>query len=299
MDTNVSVKVITPEIAAKWIASYLYDHQRPVRQHRVAFLAEEMRRNQFKQDTPIEISRVGGRKFLTDGQHRLAAIVVSHKPQRFVVVERALDNEDAVAADYTRTDKNMVRTVADDYRVLLLENELGLTATQVNKLGAAVNVIYGNFLPRAGTQKMHLDDKLRLMREYNDAYGDFLEAISGCPGDMWKRMNRRATLGVALVTFRHSVLAYGSKVEEFWKGTAFDDGLRAGDARKVALRHILSTGMEGGAQGGSKNVATWEYSSRVIANCFNAYVTEQPRLLTRVRDTSKPITILGSPFNGK
>jgi hypothetical protein len=297
MDTNVSVKVVTPDVAAKWIASYTYEHQRTVRNHRVAFLAEEMKRDQFKQDTTLEISCVNGKKFLTDGQHRLAAIIASNKQQRFVVVERTLESEDALAFDYTRTDKNMVRTTADDYRVLLLENELGLTPTQVNKLGAAVAVVFSNFMSKFG--KMHLDDKLRLMREYNDAYGDFLETVAGCPGDMWKRLNRRATLGVAIVTFRHSTLTYGSKVEEFWNGIALDDGLRAGDARKVALRHILSTGMEGGAQGGSKSVSTWEYSSRVIANCFNAYVAGQSRLLTRVRDTSKPILILGSPFNGK
>jgi len=299
MDTKVSVETVTPEMAARWLASYQYEHQRTVRQHRVGFLAEVMRRNLFKQDTPIEICSVNGKEFFTDGQHRMAAIIASGRPQRFVVVRRSLESEDDVALDYARTDKNMVRTVADDYRVLLLENELGLTSTQVNKLGAAIGLINGNFMSKPGTQKTHMDDKLKLMREYNDAYSKFLEAIAGCPGDMWKRLNRRASLSVALVTFRHSALTYGPKVESFWNGIAIDDGLRAGDARKVALRHIASTGMEGGAQGGSKKVSTWEFSSRYIANCFNAYATGQSKLLTRVYDTSKPIVIIGSPFNGK
>lgn len=298
MDTEVSVVTVTPEMAMEWTARNTYEHQRAVAPLHVKFLAEEMERGAFKQDTVIEFCRLNGSDLLTDGQHRLSAIVASGKQQRFVIVRRLLKNEDEVALDYTKTDKGKRRTTADDYKVLLLEEELGLTATQVNKLGGAVVLLNGRFanhFPRT----MHTDERLKLMREYNDAYGAFLEISAGCSRDMYVRLARAATLAVALVTLRYSVLVYKNQVEEFWKGTIYDDGLRAFDPRKAANRHLLDTGMVGGAQGGSRKISTAAYSSRYLANCFNAYVSGKQLSYSKVFDTSKPIEIKGSPFNGK
>jgi len=287
-------------MAMDWISKNVYDYQRRIGQTHVKFLAEEMKRDAFKQDTVLEFCTVNGSNnpILTDGQHRLAAVVASGKSQRFIVVTRSVPNDEALATDYTRTDKNRPRTVQDDYKVLSLEDELALNGTQVNKLGGAVGFIFNGFSSSGGRRKLHTDDRLRMMREYNDAYGAFLEVVAGVPGDMWKRLNRAASLSVALVTFRYSVLTYGDMVEEFWRGAAFDDGLRVGDARKVANRHLIDTGMVGGAQSG-KQIASAARSCRYLANCFNAYVTKRDRRFTRVPDVTKPVEILGSPFNGK
>jgi len=121
MDTKVSVETVTPEMAIRWLSENLYEHQRPPSEFHVKFLADEMQRHAFKQDTTIEFCQVNGAEYLTDGQHRMKAVVLSGKPQRFVVVKRTARNEDDIAKDYTRTDKGRARTVADDYRVLLLE----------------------------------------------------------------------------------------------------------------------------------------------------------------------------------
>lgn len=300
METKVSVETVTPEMAIKWLSENLYEYQRPASEFHVKFLADEMLRHAFKQDTVIEFCQVNGTEVLTDGQHRLRAVALSGKPQRFVVVERDAKSEKDIATDYTRTDKGRSRTVADDYKVLLLEEELGLTATQVNKFGSAVAHIHNEFgSVRSLRNKLHTDDRLRLMREYNDGYGMYLEAVAGVSKDMRKKLERSATVSVALVTFRYSVALYGDKVESFWNGVAFDDGLRSNDARKTAIRHLLLSGMPGGAGGNSEKTVSAAYSSRYLASCFNAFVTGKEIAHAKVPDAYKPILILGSPFNGK
>lgn len=298
METQAQVTMVTPEMASEWLTAYHYEHQRDLRQAHVRFLAEEMNRKSFKQDTVIEFCKVGDAKFLTDGRHRLSAVAWSKLSQRFIVVERTLADEDAVAVDYTRTDKGKRRTVADDYRTLSIEEELGVTATQANNLGSACVLILNDFRSTAQS-KIHSDDRLRMMREYGDAMGDYLEVLAGSSADFRHRLMRAATLGVALVTFRFSSSVYSKpKVEEFWKGVAFDDGLRATDPRKIANRHLLEVGMVGGAAMSPK-VASVAYSSRYLASCFNAYIDDRSLNFTKVLDTAKPISIKGSPFSGK
>lgn len=296
MNTKVAVETITPEKATVMLATMPYSYQRAVSRKHVEFLAEEMRRDAFKQDTTLELSSVNGSWCVTDGQHRLNAIVSSQKPQSFVVVRRSSTSEQDIAVDYSRTDKGRRRTTYDDYKVLSIETELGLTYTQVNKLGSAVNMIFNNF--KTARSPMHTDDRLRLMREYNDAYSEFLELTAGCERSMRKVVDRSATLSVALVTMRYSVKTYSQKVVDFWYGAVWDDGLRVGDARKVANRHLIGTSMIGGAAT-SKYATTAAYSARYLASCFNAFVEDKHRTMAKVMDATKSITILGSPFDGK
>lgn len=294
--TEATVMIVTPEMANEWLMNKRYEHQRNVRQYQVKFLAEEMRRGLFKQDTPIEFCIIGGSEHLTDGQHRLSALVLCGIPQRFVVIKRIMDSEESAALDYTRTDKNILRTIAEDYKTLSLETELGLTATQVNNLGVAAMFIARNFSKTtSGNTKLHPDDRLKLMREYNQAYATYLEVIAGCRREMRHRLERGATLSVALVTFRYSTVVYGSsKVEEFWSGVAMDDGLLQRDPRKRAHLHLLEYGMIGGT-GTTKKSSSPAFSARYLATCFNAYLIGRTMVFTRP-DTQKPIVILGSPW---
>lgn len=297
MDTEVSVVTVTPEMAQKYLTENRYEHQRYVRTSQVKFLAEEMQRGTFKQDTAIEFSRVNGNLWLTDGQHRLSAVVWSKIPQRFVVICRYPRDEETTALDYTRTDQVIVRSIADSYKTLSLETELGLTATQVNALGVAVALIDRKFSTK-GTVRMHPDDRLRMMREYNNAYSLYLETIAGSRKELRHRLERGATVSVAIITFRYSAMVYGQeKVEAFWNGMAMDDGLRADDPRKTALRHLVEMGMVGGAGVTSKRV-TPAFSSRYLATCFNAHIAGKDLKFAKP-DVTTSIVILGSPFNGK
>ncbi len=299
MDTKVSVETVTPEVATSWLSTCTFEHQRPISAYHASFLADEMRLGRFKQDTVIEFSQSDSQWLLTDGQHRLSALIAAQSPQRFVVVRRSLDSDSDIAMDYTRTDKGKRRTTADDYQALMLEEELGLTRTQLNKLGSAVALIRSRFT-HVRQATFSFQDRLAMMREYNDAYSEFLEASAGCDETTRIRMDRSSTTAVAVVTFRFSAMKYAEKVDEFWRGVIWDDGLRVGDPRKVANRHLIETGMQGGGKVSNSKTVTPAYSSRYLASCFNAYIEGRPlKVFTRVPDTSKPMLILGSPFNGK
>jgi len=299
METEVSVITVTPEMAQKWLVGNLYEHQRNLRPHQAKYLAEEMQRGTFKQDTVLEFSTVNGSEWLTDGQHRLSALLIAKTPQRFVVVKRHLKDEDAVAVDYTRTDNVMVRSIGDAYRTLSLENEFGSTASQIKSLGQAVALISQNFnKPRI--LRMHPEDRLRLMREYNEYHQSYIDAVAGARRDLRHKLDRSGTVAVALITFRYSAQVYGqSKVESFWHDMAMDDGLRASDPRKLAIRHLSETGMYGGATPIKDSFKTSPaHSARYLSICFNAHVTGKELKFARP-DTTKPVVILGSPFTEK
>lgn len=293
---TVAVQIVSPEQAMLWLASDKYAHQRRLNQVHASFLADEMRQEAFKQDTVIEFCSVNGTEWLTDGQHRLTAVVISGIPQRFVIIRRPMLDEEAVAIDYTRTDKGKTRTIAEDYKTLDLDAELGLTFTQIEKLGAAVQFINTGFY-HSKTTKMHSKPRLALMREYAEPAELFFDDVAGAPQPLRHRLDRRATLGVALVTYKHSLSEFGHKVGEFWRGVAQDDGLRSTDPRKLAIKHITEVGMTGSAA--TMRSVTPAYSSRFIARCFNLFVTGENIKQIKIMDPTQPILILGSPFDGK
>jgi hypothetical protein len=214
-------------------------------------------------------------------------------------VVREHSDEADVALDYTRTDQGKRRTVSQNYAVLRLGDELGLTNTWINALGAAV-ALMNNAWKTAAQYKLHTDDRLRMIREYAPFCEQYIEATAGKPKELTSAFNRSATLAVGLVTFRYSSEVYGiEKVDEFWSGTAVDDGLRRGDPRKVALDHLKTAYLSGGGRYKYNNAVTPAYSARYLAKCFNAWIENDENVrFKRVDDATKPIKILGSPFLG-
>ncbi len=294
---TVAIQVVSAEQAMVWLANSKYDHQRNLKPHHVSFLADEMRQEAFKQDTVIEFCSVNGVEWLTDGQHRLSAVVASGIPQRFVVVRRAMLDDESVDIDYTRTDKGKPRTIAEDYKTLDLAGETGLNDTQIRKLGAAVQFINAGFVNRGTRAQMHSKPRLALIREYAQSATMFFDDTEQVAQALRHRLDRRATLGVALVTYRYSTKQFGGAVCEFWRGIAQDDGLKATDPRKHALRHMSDVGMPGG--NAAARATTPTYSARYIARCFNLFVSGESIKFVKIMDPMQPILILGSPFDGK
>src|SRR3712207_331649 len=72
----VEIVEITPEIAEKWLHDYSYHGQRPIVKGQVDFLAFEMAAGRFE-TSEMRLVHVGDRIFLTNGQHRLRAVIAS------------------------------------------------------------------------------------------------------------------------------------------------------------------------------------------------------------------------------
>ncbi len=294
-----NIKRVTPQMAEAWLKQNRYERQRNVRPRHVEFLAEEMRRGNFRQGTQIHFAEHEGCLHLVNGQHTLSAIVKSGIPQ---VLDICQTEEDPSIA-YYRHDNGLKRTSADMFSSMCIPQEFGLTNTQTNALGAAVRFIEYNFhrdFSRSGKEMpVHPDDQLRLIREYGEYAETYFDIAVGRPKHMRHSIERSATLAVALVTLRYAYPTMGDMVTDFWKGAIFDDGLSAKDPRKAANVHLLTTGMGGGGQGYTIQTKTPEYSSRYIANCWNAWVDKREIGWTKVMDQHVPIIIRGTPFTGK
>lgn len=301
MTTNETIRIVevTPTVAQQWVTEYKYESQRPPDKKQVEYYASEMRLQRFKPLTQIEIDILEGRKYLIDGQHRLLAVASCGIPQRFAVLEVPAKSREEIDYRYAQTDRGKSRTVTDQYRALSLPLEFGLTETQTNALGSAVMFIRGNF-QNSTNKGVSFEEKLALMREYSVYAEYFYEVTAGAIREIAPTLNRQSTLAVALITYRYSADKFGvAKIDEFWQGVATDNGLQVGDSRKVAHRHLLRSGIIGGA-------GTSRYAERVtpsssaiyLANCFNAFVEERSRTFTRVHKDSV-IRIAGSKFNGK
>lgn len=298
--TTVTTQLVTPSMASEFLAIANYDDQRPTRPLWTKYLADEMALGSFKQNTLIEFVRVKkSRKLhLIDGQHRLGAVIRSGKPQTFVVLETEVESDEDAARLYYRIDQGLKRGAVDQLRVLEIGNEYNLNYTELRRLAGAVTLI-GSDWSRVRQQMFHPDERERLVKEYAPACRRYFDTIVRRPSDMKSATERAATLAVAVVTFRFSVEKFEAKVEDFWEGAVFDDGVLLGDARKAANRHLVTVGMQGGASTGNAIHRSPAYSARYLARCFNAYVKGEPLKYPKVLDTTSPMLILGSPFNGK
>lgn len=94
---------ITPETASEWL-SERWGEQRTVRIGHINRLAADMSAGRFK-ISPDAILRIKGK--LANGQHRLEAVVVSGKPQLFLVME---SNDEEL---YKVIDAGLRRSVSD------------------------------------------------------------------------------------------------------------------------------------------------------------------------------------------
>lgn len=297
---TVQVMTVTPQMAAEWLSVSQFEHQRNKRQWHIDYLAQEMKKGRFLPGTQIRFSVHDGQERVIDGQHRLSAVIKSGIPQMFSVLWMPEDP----SASYGHLDIGLSRTAQDMYSAIQLSEETGIGKNLLSRVAYAVKFIDGNFVAsKTKSDKLSPYDQANLVRSYSKAANDFAEVTAGVPVEMRSGILRVATLSMALVTFRFATESLGAaKVEEFWGGVAFDDGLSIGDPRKTANRHILTTSMVGGstAQGGSsKTMWPASYSARYLANCWNAWVEGRQIKLTRVANDKSKMLLLGTPFDGK
>lgn len=301
---SAEFKLFTPDIAREYLAQYRYIGQRPYAPSHAKYLADEIMHDRFKPTSTIVVSKEpNGEKYLINGQHTLNAIILANKPQTAILVIYGSKDEEDTAATYSVIDTNRPRGVADALAAFQLADSLGFTPTQLNAIGSGVKFIKSKFLSKGNKHsRVNPIDLKKWIEEYSQVAHEYFEIIAGKPKEMGASPTRQSTISVALVTLRFSTRAYGKeKIEDFWRGSIFDDEIPSGDARKVAHRHLITAGITGGAAVNVryKERFTTGYSSRYLANCFNAFIEGRSITLTKVIDASVPIKIVGSPFSGK
>lgn len=291
---------MTPALAQKWIEEYRYQKQRILRKWRVNQIAASMSAGEWIPAYPMQICWLNGRRICTDGQHRQNAVIESGTTQTFTVIELLCDSEADVERVYYKTDRNLTRNTSDIYRTISLADDLGMTNREVARFGSAITSIYSNFSNVSNSTGLSDEHRLELMREFGESAGIYFEAMTNTQELMRDRLYRASVIGVGIATIRYAPRQFGpDKVRDFWRGIADGDLLRRGDPRYVAREHLLTTSIGHGKSGKS---VTSEYQARYIASCFNAWVDN--RMFATERggpkvDASAPITICGTPWNGK
>lgn len=298
---KMEVVTIDRHAAQRMLEEFPYMRQRDLNSRQVEFYAEQMSAGLWQPFSDIEVVLMKNgdgseHSFLVNGQHRLYAVIEADVAVDFVVKTVAVENETELGQRYGTIDIGRVRSTSDFARAIDLGHELGFKEYYITQLTSALTAIENQF-KRSGRYSISPFHKMEMVRDYAKEGRQYFTLTAGGVAHVTRQMRRAFPLAVALCTLRESTQIYGEdKVRRFWSGIAFDNGLQAGDPRKVANRHFLEVAL-GAATKGARISPT--YTARYIANCFNAYVEDRELKQSRVVDPIAPIDINGTKFKGK
>ena len=288
---GVSTRTVymTPEVAAEWLRDCMFEGQRSLRRWHVQYLADAMRRGEFKPGA-IELARVpGGKVGIIDGQHRLHAVVEAGTPQTFVVIEHEATDAEQAAALYARTDRGLGRSYADAASAYGLREETGLHPTHLKILMSAVGLIRTNFRPLSVPQDVRaksVDERIRLAREWTPEAHRYFSALSGGQRRLIDRHARSAGVAsVGLITFRYQE----DRALPFWRRLFLNDALRPGDPRHTLLKFWGETNKR----------PTPEETARYVARAWNAYFENRDISHIKGITTTTPFILAGTPYRGE
>lgn len=277
---------VTPAIARAWLERMRFPNQRPVREHHVRFLANEIALGRFRLSS-IDIRTLGDQDYLVNGQHRLHAVIRANATVPMVVVRRRASELEEVARDYAAFDRGLIRSHVDGLMGYGLTDETGLNSKQIKAMSGAAPQILAGFQPGGiqGRSGVSTQERAGFVRAWSSFGLLACATIGEANVTRVRRLYNAPYFSVALVTFRYDP----DRAEAFWGRLAENDGLRKGDPEQGLIDFVVDKAAHSGRQA---------YASRAAAACWNA--AHQGRMLRQVKvmDPTAPIRILGTPFDG-
>lgn len=276
---------VTPEMAAEWLERNNFAHQRKLRQDRVDELAAAIRAGEFEL-TAIKFHRWAGHEQLTDGQHRLWAIVESGISTDLVVIRQLAESAQAVGEAYGRIDTGAVRTPAEAMSALMMAETTGLTQTQLNKMWSAVKVLMNGFMGQTATgNRWEYRVRSRVMRGIVQWKGEarlYFDAIQPGSETHRARLSSAAVLAVGLVTLRYQP----ERALEFWSQVGARADLQVDTGPWKLVEFVTENPLR-----------IVNDASRRVAGCWNAFYHNRPLSRLQVKSVTIPINIDGTPYN--
>ena len=300
METILDVKLqnYTPDDAEEVLTNHNYQKQRKIRSWHSAILSDEILKGRFIQGTQIHFVHYEGKKHLVNGQHTLDAIRRSGASVQLSVLNTKVDTAQELASIYYRHDIHLTRSMSDAMHAAGMDEETGLTATQVGELGSAVRFMATVITREHFVTKNRIarDDIMDYTREWAPTAKQFYNTISGSNDLNQKLIRKSAVMSVALVNFKYSLK--DDKAVQFWWQVVNDDCLSNTDPRKTLLRFLTETRITGGGVYASKKaVVTNAHTARAVAAAWNAFYDDRQLSQIRIHDKSQNILIKGSPYN--
>lgn len=284
-----ALEFITPEMAVKWLQNYPYERQRDMYGPHVDELVYVLQQQQYSLQGVI-LCKYSDQWRVTNGQHRLQAIVKSGIGTWEVVIRKDMD-EAATADEYSRTDRGKRRQVADALRAHGLGSEYDLTPIQVNLISAGVGLILSGFsyTKPAIRNRLHLnnqDTRVHEVEKWLPAGARFFKTIREPMHKRYRPLVLAATLSVALVNFHYTP----ERAEDFWFKVAHEESMELDDPAQ-ALLGVFARRVEERSK-----APVW---ARLVSGCWNAFLDGRHLAQPSTRNFDQPIVIAGSPYKGR
>jgi hypothetical protein len=290
--SSMHLLLIYPRQACTIVETEVFPGQRAVREHHVTYLAQLMRLHHFEQGTTVTFAKMGKKRFLINGLHRLTALGRSEHPIWFWVEERRVEGLAEIADLYAVHDKNLPRSWADLYRVDPDLQDTMLAPKHLSKLGGALGVLISGFQQPTGYasdllwQGLLRNPRVRksLILAWAPEMHHFVTHCQG-PGSIRTLLERASVLAVALVTWRFQP----TQAAAFWGRLAADSGLVAGQPVHTLLRWLRENPVR---------TVTPTLYPRYVAEAWNAEVAGKswPRALA---GDAGPLRLAGTPHTGR
>ncbi len=289
----VELVTITPSIAEQWLQEFSYSGQRRINKNHVDFLAQEMAAGRFS-TSEFRMVHENGKAFITNGQHRLHAVIQSDVIITATVLHREAGKEingiSEVALDYSTSDINKRRNISDALAATQIVHESGLAPTQFNRFAAALKPIIGGFAPGSYGSTTPIVRSFGIRLNAIDFWLEtgrlFFVIAQGGERIIVNPISRQSILSVALVTLHYQ----HEKANEFWQHIIHNNGLKVGDPCRALERLLLTTPDR------MKPTPEW---SRLAAAGWNAFYEERDLKILKVHDAAAPIVLNGTPYDGK
>lgn len=301
---SAEVVTMTPALAAEWLNAFKYEKQRDLNRLQVEFLTQQMLSRRFK-PSAIEIYEwlhgpPGRNRFLTDGQHRLTAVV--HWGQRIPkewkgdygfgmpVITVRVETMDEVDQAYYRTDRGKGRSPSEMIDAADLVAATNIPRLALNRALGAIKALVGGFTKATDDgnfmQAKDLDFQREVVLRWRAQIRGYLDETAKPDAEIKTALLTAVPLALGMVTLKSEP----ERAARFWRTIAQNDGLKAGSPEQMAYK--LLRGQKYDKQ--KENVY-----ARLLAQCWNAAYHERERVtLKPIKNPKEPLFLEGTPFDG-
>lgn len=309
-DAALKFRVITPEVADKILRDINYPRMRTVTRRKVAELATSMKDATFSSlTTTINFNKANEGSdlyYLTDGQHRLSALIKSNKSYTFPIM---ISN---VSADwiYPKTDRGLSRSLLDAIRSGGIAAQIDLSETGTRRAAIGLKLIMEGCTIAHSASKVSEDKLLKtLVSKYGEQSRRIFTMLNGA--EYSRKLAGRIPMALLLVLYTELPADEWVKIDEFIYGCSTGLGINEGDVRKIVCDKYRKTARTGRSIQDRLNRAeelgmlltAWEYwyngkqhktyfnpatIKRMLGNSPNVCGTETTFLLGAKKQTPSP-----------
>ena len=211
-----------------------------------------------------------------------------------MVIRRQVATERRLREIYASHGRGLGRKPSEILAGYGLDQEFGMALRDLDRFYSAARWVLIDYRkPSVVADAVLAKDVIAVadrMGDWRAAAELFFEAIRSAHRPLQNALERAPVMAVALGTFRFAEL---DRADAFWRGTAEDDGLRRGDARKALIDYLVRASSDRRGSGVSQ--------LRAVAACWNAFY--EGRVYARVAQLPFQgmvgVTLAGTPYRAR